>query len=138
MDISDSNGRGAALQYICMDRTVRDAMRLLARPGTEALVVIDGRRAAEGAIIGLLTERDLFRAVTTHGLDVFDALVWTLAKTDFATVGVAAGPTERLAAFCAHRTDQVAVMDGFALRAIETIWDCLAVPPDRTKGCAAP
>ena len=131
MDISDSEGRGAALQYIRMDRTVRDAMRLLAQPGTAALVVIDGRREAEGAIIGLLTERDLFRALTTQGLDVLDALVWTLAKTDFATVDVGSGPQERLEAFCAHRTDRVAVMDGFALRSVQTIWDCLTVPPGR-------
>jgi len=132
MSISDPTGHGAPLQYIRMERTVRDATRLLAQPGTEALVVIDGRREAEGAIIGLLTERIVFRALATRGLDILDALVWTLAETDFATVDVGARPQERLAAFCAHRTDQVAVMDGFALRSVQTIWDCLADPPSRT------
>ncbi len=131
MAVDDASRRGAALHYIRMDRSVRDAVRLLAQPGTDALVVIDGHRDGEGAIIGLLTERDIFRAITARGLEILDALVWTVAKGDFATVEVGTAPSERLAAFCAHRTDRVAVMDGFALRSIETIWDCLAAPQGR-------
>jgi CBS domain-containing protein len=137
MAIGEATRSGAALHYIRMDRTVRDAVRLLAQPGTDALVVIDGRREGEGAIVGLVTERDVFRAIAARGLDTLDALVWTLAQEDFATVEVGAGPTERLAAFCAHRTDRIAVTDGFALRSIQTIWDCLAAPSDR-MGAAAP
>jgi len=136
MAVDDTTRHRTTLQYIRMDRSVRDAVRLLAQPGTDALVVIDGRREGEGAIIGLVTERDVFRALTVRGLDTLDALVWTLAKDDFATVAVEAGPAERLAAFCAHRTDQIAVMDGFALRSVQSIWDCLALPPGQTAAAA--
>ncbi|MDO9426198.1 MAG: CBS domain-containing protein [Methylobacterium sp.] len=132
MENSDASGRGAALHYIRADRTVRDAVRLLSRPGSDALVVIDGRPDSDGAIVGLLTERDIFRALTAGGLEVLDALVWTLARADFAAVDVGLAPQERLAAFCRHRTEHLAVMDGFALRSVESIWDCLAAPLART------
>lgn len=130
----DASRRPGALQYIRMDRSVRDAVRLLAQPGTDALVVIDGHRPGEGAIVGLLTERDIFQALTARGFDTLDAQVWTLAQQDFVTVDVRSAPAERLATFCAHRTDRIAVTDGFALRSIQTIWDCLAARPNRMGG----
>ena len=120
--------RAANMQYIQMDRPLRDAMRLLARPDIGALVVIDGA-GQDGAIIGILTERDVFRALALGGLDVLDSLVGMLAQTDFVSVDVSLTQAERLKQFCAHRTDHVAIMDGFSLNSVQSIWDCLADTP---------
>lgn len=120
--------RAANMQYIRMDRPLRDAMRLLAQPDIGALVVIDGA-GQDGAIIGILTERDVFRALALGGLDVLDSLVGMLTRTDFVSVDLSADPADRLKQFCAHRTDHVAVMDGLSLNSVQSIWDCLADRP---------
>ncbi len=116
---------GAGLHYIRMDRSVRDALRLLRDPGIEALVVIDGDRSTDGAIIGIVTEREIFRAMAARGLEALDVLVWMLAKEDFHSVDIAMSGRDRLKQFCAHRTDQVAVTDGFALHSVQSIWSCV-------------
>lgn len=127
MEASQTIGRDTSrVQYIRMDRSVRDAVRLLSRPDVDALVVIDGRRDDDGAIIGIITERDVFRAMAAGGLDVLDGLVWMLVKTEIVSVDVTLSPANRLEQFCAHKTDHIAIMDGFALRSVESIWDCVA------------
>ncbi|MBX9933073.1 MAG: hypothetical protein K2Y56_16300 [Methylobacterium sp.] len=119
-------GCAAEVQYIRMGRPVRDAMRLLATPEIGGLAVIDGARQEEAAIIGILTERDDFRALAAGGLQVLDGLVGMRAKTDFLSVDVGLDRAGRLRQFCAHGTDHLAVMDGLCLDSVQSIWDCLA------------
>lgn len=116
---------GSRLQYIRMDRSARDALRLLSTPGTEALVVIDGDRATEGAIIGIVTEREIFRAMALRGIEALDSLVWMLAKEDFVSVDVGVSEADRLKQFCAHKADHIAVTDGFVLHSVQSIWNCV-------------
>lgn len=137
MDISRTIGRNASrVQYIRMNRPVREAVRLLSHPDIDALVVIDGKREEDGVIIGILTERDIFRAIAARGLDVLDGLVWMIAKDDFVSVDASASPASRLQQFCAHKTDHIAIMDGFALHSIQSIWDCAAAAPAETAAVA--
>ncbi|CAA2103471.1 hypothetical protein MBUL_02212 [Methylobacterium bullatum] len=126
MEASQRTGNGAGrLQYIRMDRSARDALRLLRSPGVDALVVIDGDRPTEGAIIGIVTEREIFRAMAACGLEALDNLVWMLAKEDFTSVDVGMSRSDRLKQFCAHRTDHLAVTDGFVLTEVQSIWNCV-------------
>ncbi|WP_018044758.1 CBS domain-containing protein [Methylobacterium sp. 88A] len=126
MEASQWTGNGAArLQYIRMDRSARDALQLLRSPGVEALVVIDGDRPTDGAIIGIVTEREIFRAMAARGLEALDNLVWMLAKEDFTSVDVGMSRADRLKQFCAHKTDHLAVTDGFVLTEVQSIWNCV-------------
>ncbi|WP_245259557.1 CBS domain-containing protein [Methylobacterium sp. 10] len=135
MAASQWTGNGAGrLQYVRMDRSARDALRLLRSPGVDALVVIDGDRATDGAIIGIVTERDIFRAMAVHGLEALDNLVWMLAKEDFTSVDVGMSQADRLKQFCAHKTDHIAVTDGFVLTSVQSIWNCL----DEVSGAGGP
>ncbi|GJE16059.1 hypothetical protein AIGOOFII_0761 [Methylobacterium marchantiae] len=126
MAASQPTGQGGAgLQYIRMDRSVREALRQLRSPDVDALVVIDGDRPTDGAIIGIITERDIFRAMAARGLEALDNLVWMLAKEDFVSVDVGMSGTDRLKQFCAHKTDHLAVTDGFVLTSVQSIWSCV-------------
>lgn len=126
-----AGGAAPRMRYLRMDRSVRDAVSLLAQPDVDAIVVIDGGRPEDGSIVGIVTERDIFRAMATGGLEILDGLVWMITKTDFVSVDVTMPRAERLAQFCTHRTDQIAIMDGFALKSVQSIWDCVAAPcPD--------
>lgn len=127
--IRKTGSDASRVQYIRMNRPVREAVRILSRPDVDALVVIDGNSESDGALIGILTERDIFRAIASGGLEVLDGLVWMLAKDDVVSVDVTASPADRLKQFCAHKTDHVALMDGFALRSVQSIWDCVADVP---------
>lgn len=128
--VSQKIGSDASrVQYIRMNRPVRDAVRLLSRPDVDALVIIDGDREADGIIIGIITERDVFRAMASGGLEVLDGLVWMLAKSDFLSMDVSESPSNRLKQFCTHKTDHIAIMDGFALRSVQSIWDCVTDAP---------
>lgn len=132
MGISQTiGGATSRVQYIRMNRPVREAVRLLSGPEVDALVVIDGDRDADGAILGILTERDIFRAMAAGGLEILDGLVWMLAKDDFVAVDVSVSPENRLKQFCAHKVDYVAIMDGFSLRAVQSVWDCIGDAPAR-------
>ncbi|NEU12673.1 CBS domain-containing protein [Methylobacterium sp. BTF04] len=130
MGASQKIGSDASrVQYIRMNRPVRDAVRLLSRPDVDALVIIDGDREADGIIIGIVTERDVFRAMADGGLEVLDGLVWMLAKNDFISMDVSQSPESRLKQFCTHKTDHIAIMDGFALKSVQSIWDCVTDVP---------
>lgn len=122
-------GAASRVQYIRMNRPVREAARLLSGPDVDALVVIDGNRSEDGAILGIITERDIFRAMASGGLEVLDGLVWMLAKDDFISVDISVSPENRLKQFCAHKADYVAIMDGFSLRAVQSVWDCIGDAP---------
>ncbi|MHC2021176.1 CBS domain-containing protein [Methylobacterium sp. CM6247] len=120
------------LNYIRMDRSVRDALNMLQNPGVDALVVIDGVPLADGAIVGIITEREIFRAMASRGLEVLDNLVWMLAKQDFASADVSTSNADRLKLFCAYQTDHIAVTDGFVLTSIQSIWSCVDAMTDRS------
>lgn len=126
MEASQRTGdRAGRMHYIRMDRSARDALRLLRSPGVDALVVIDGDRPTDGAIIGIITEREIFRAMAARGLEALDNLVWMLAKEDFTSVDIGMSGHDRLKQFCAHKTDHIAVTDGFVLTSVQNIWNCL-------------
>ena len=121
------------VRTIRMNRSVRDAVRILSEPDVDAIVVVDGERDDSGGFIGILTEREVFRAMADQGPDVLDHLVWTLTTRDFVSVDVTSTPADRLQAFCAHKINHIAIMDGLCLHAVQSIWDCVAGAPGRAN-----
>ncbi|MCJ2033997.1 CBS domain-containing protein [Methylobacterium sp. J-068] len=134
MTASQQTGsRTDGVRYLRMNRSVRDAVRVLSDPEVDAVIVVDGdREDCDGAFIGILTEREIFRAMAEQGLDVLDRLVWMLTTNDFVSVDVRTTPADRLQAFCAHKTNHIAIMDGLCLHSVQSIWDCVAEDPGRT------
>lgn len=108
---------------IHMDSSVGDAARLLARSGVGALLVVDGHEP-EASVVGLLTERDIFRALSARGPDVYGHCVWLITEHDFPAIDVTASPRDRLQAFCDRKVDHIALMDGFRVSSVLSIWDC--------------
>lgn len=118
-------------RYIRMDRSVREAIKILSDPDVDALVVVEAPSDDRGAFIGILTEREIFKAMAERGLDVLDHLVWMLTTQDFVSVDVRTTPADRLEAFCTHKTNHIAIMDGLCLHSVQSIWDCVAASADR-------
>lgn len=114
------------VRAIRMDRPVREAIQILSEPEIDALIVVEGAPDDPGAFLGILTERDIFKAMAERGLDVLDHLVWMLTTGDVVSVDVRASQADRIQAFCAHKTNHIAIMDGLCLHAVESIWDCVS------------
>lgn len=128
------NRDASSVQTIHRDRSVAEAARLLAQPGTGALVVVDDD--ANGTVTGLLTQRDIFRAVATEGPEIYNRSVWLITDSDFAAVDIAASAQERLRTFCERRVDHIALMESCRISAILSIWDCAGEA--RAAGTSAP
>lgn len=130
MSASQKPGSQASrVRHIRMDRSVREAMRLLSTPDVDALIVVDGACDETGCFIGILTERDIFRSMSDKGLETLDSLVWMLTTPEFVTADVRTPPADRLQLFCAHKINHIAIMDGLCLHSVQSIWDCVAEAP---------
>ncbi|TFZ56677.1 CBS domain-containing protein [Methylorubrum sp. Q1] len=112
----------AGVRTIHRDRSVAEAAQLLAQPGTGALVVVEGD--ADATVTGLLTQRDIFRAVAAEGPEIYSRSVWLITDHDFPAVDVGASAQERLKTFCERKVDHIALMDSCRISAILSIWDC--------------
>jgi CBS domain-containing protein len=112
----------AGVRTIHRDRSVAEAAQLLAQPGAGALVVVEGE--SDETVTGLLTQRDIFRAVATEGPEVYNRSVWLITDHDFPAVDIGASAQERLKTFCERRVDHIALMESCRISAILSIWDC--------------
>ena len=117
-------GRDAGgVTCIHADRSVAEAVQRLRQSGGGALIVTDGD-GAEAAVVGLLTERDIWRALAARGPEVLGSRVWVVVEPDFPEIDIAASIDARMRVFCDRKVDHIALMDGFRVRAILNIWDC--------------
>ncbi|MBD8905289.1 CBS domain-containing protein [Methylorubrum zatmanii] len=116
------NRDASSVQTIHRNRSVAEAARLLAQPGTGALVVIDDE--TNGTVTGLLTQRDIFRAVAAEGPEIYNRSVWLITDSDFPAVDIGASAQERMQTFCERKVDHIALMESCRISAILSIWDC--------------
>jgi len=117
------------VRYIRMDRSVREATRLLSALDVDALIVVDGPCDKTGSFIGILTEHEIFHAIADHGLETLDSLVWMLTTPEFVCADLRTPLADRLQLFCAHKTNHIAIMDGLCFHSIQSIWDCVSGVP---------
>ena len=111
--------KGEGVITIPSDHRIGEALEMLADEDIGALVVSDGDERLEG----ILSERDIVRALAQSGADVLDWPVAELMTRDVVTctgdelvAGIMAIMTER-------RIRHVPVMEGSRIRAIVTIGD---------------
>ena len=82
MFVSDIlKGKSTSIISVTSDQSVEEALALLAQHRIGAVLVID----AGGSIAGILSERDLVRAMSRHGKAVFDKKVGDLMTTPVVT-----------------------------------------------------
>ena len=109
---------------ITVDRgaTVGDAVRLMAEHGIGGLPVL----AADGAVAGIFTERDLLRRVVALGLDPADTRV-EVVMTSPVVVGTPSTPLDECASvMTSRRLRHLPIVDGEQLVGMVTIGDVLA------------
>src|SRR3954454_15433506 len=120
--ILGSKGRDVAT--VSKDRSLLDAAGLLRDHGVGALVVSeDGRH-----IDGIVSERDLVRAVAAHGSSGLGRKVAEVMTAHVITCTAADSIDELMAAMTEHRVRHVPVIDGEGLLAgIVSIGDVVKV-----------
>jgi len=111
--------KGDAVATTPAGATVADALRALATHGVGALVVSEDGREVQG----IVSERDVVRALAERGAGVLDELVASIMTTEVLTCG----PTTTVQELAALMTDQrvrhvPVVVDG-QLRGIVSIGD---------------
>lgn len=113
------SGKGRSVVTIGVDETVADVVRVLADKRIGAVVVGDG----EGGVAGILTERDVVRALAASGGDALNHRVGSLMTRDVVT----ASPHDSLDALSERMTRgrfrHVPIIDGNRLVGIVSIGD---------------
>lgn len=115
--ILDAKGHDVAT--IAPDASLADAAGELARHGIGALVVTD----AEGAIVGIVSERDLVRSIADHGTDALTRRVRDAMTASVHTCAPDATVDQLMAQMTDHRIRHVPVVDGTAMVGIVSIGD---------------
>ena len=120
--ILGSKGRDVAT--VSKDRSLLDAAELLREHGVGALVVSDDGHRIEG----IVSERDLVRAIAAHGSDGLGRQVAEVMTTQVITCKGDDSIDELMAAMTEHRVRHVPVVDGDGLLAgIVSIGDVVKV-----------
>lgn len=113
------NGKGAEVHVIGPEAPLMDAARRLDELNIGALVVVD----AERVVLGVLSERDIARAVARRGAVALDAPVAEHMTIDVVT----AAPADTVPALMARMTDRrirhLPVMAGGRLAGLVSIGD---------------
>src|SRR6185437_15860813 len=111
--------KGQAVASIRPEATVREALAELARHGIGALVVSgDGRTPA-----GMMSERDVVRAVDRTGPDVLDSPVFSIMSTELQTCSPEDEVETLMAIMTRYRIRHVPVLKDGELAGIVSIGD---------------
>lgn len=119
--------KGRAVVTVAADASLRDAARLLTERRIGAVAVTD----SAGALFGILSERDIVRAVADQGPAALDAPVSSAMTARVVT----ASPSDRIDAALARMTDRrirhLPVMDGGQLVGFVSIGDLVKAQIDQ-------
>jgi CBS domain-containing protein len=115
--------KGHDVRTIAPTATVADAVAELRTHNVGALVVTEGPGATSGPIAGIVSERDVVRALATDGAAVLDRPLSDLMTTDVATCGLRATVDELMRLMTDRRIRHVPVTDDGALAGLVSIGD---------------
>jgi CBS domain-containing protein len=121
--------KGAQVITIAPDRTIREALALLARHNIGALVVVD----AAGAPVGILSERDVVRAAARDE-DVFGAPVSALMTKELILGAPADDLPSVVRTMTERRIRHLPVIERGRLVGIVSIGDVVKAERDRFLG----
>lgn len=111
--------KGAEVVTITADAPLTLALSTLADHNIGAIVVADG----QGAVVGILSERDIVRALAASGPMALDGKVGDLMTATVTTCGPRATVDELMALMTEQRIRHVPVIDDGALAGIVSIGD---------------
>jgi CBS domain-containing protein len=111
--------KGSDVLTAAADDPLTDAIASLADRNVGALVVTDG----DGAIVGILSERDVVRSLAQRGAGTLQGTVGDLMTTDVTTCGPRATVDELMTTMTDRRIRHIPVVDGQRLTGIVSIGD---------------
>jgi CBS domain-containing protein len=111
--------KGSDVLTAAADDPLTDAIASLADRNVGALVVTDG----DGAIVGILSERDVVRSLAHRGAGTLQGTVGDLMTTDVTTCGPRATVDELMTTMTDRRIRHIPVVDGQRLTGIVSIGD---------------
>jgi CBS domain-containing protein len=112
-------GKGSDVLTVAADDPLTAAIATLAERNVGALVVTAG----DGAIVGILSERDVVRSLASNGAATLQGTVGDLMTTDVHTCGPRATTDELMTIMTDRRIRHIPVVDGEALVGIVSIGD---------------
>ncbi len=113
--------KGREVASMTGDASVADAVKLLGERRIGALVVVD----ASGNLEGILSERDVVKAMATHGMDMSGRKVRDLMTSEVQTCKPADDVNSVMARMTAGRFRHVPVLDGGELAGVISIGDAV-------------
>jgi len=111
--------KGSDVLTAAADDPLTDAIASLAERNVGALVVTDD----DGAIVGILSERDVVRSLAHSGAGTLQGTVGDLMTTDVTTCGPRATVDELMTTMTERRIRHIPVVDGERLTGIVSIGD---------------
>ena len=112
--------KGAEVFTVAPDAPVSELVRELVARRIGAAVVADA-----GAVVGVVSERDILYAVAERGVDCLQALVRDLMTADVVTCTPDTSLDEVMASMTRRRIRHLPVLDGGALAGIVSIGDAV-------------
>lgn len=120
--------KGADLVYISPDRTVADAVSLLAQRRIGAVPVLDGNR-----VVGVFSERDVIRCLNDAGAGALDQPVSAVMTTPAVTVGPDDSVLGALSLMTQRRIRHLPVVESGRVVGIVSIGDLVKYRIDRIE-----
>jgi CBS domain-containing protein len=111
--------KGREVATISQERTVEDALQLLRERGIGALVVT----GPKPPLVGILSERDVVRALATDGVEALTKSVSDVMSTSLTTCGESTTIDSLMALMTNKRIRHVPVVEDGELRGIISIGD---------------
>ena len=122
--------KGSEVATISQERTVGDAVSMLKERRIGALVV----SAASSPYAGILSERDIVRALADHGTDVLGLVVADLMTSDVTTCGPDTTVTDLMGLMTDRRIRHVPVVSEGGLVGMVSIGDVVKARFDELEG----
>ncbi|MFZ1062106.1 MAG: CBS domain-containing protein [Acidimicrobiales bacterium] len=121
--------KGHDVATISQERTVRDAVELLRERGVGALVVT----GSTPPLVGILSERDVVRALARHGGEVLGLSVAELMSADVTTCDEDASVTDIMGLMTSRRIRHVPVVHEGHLSGLISIGDVVKARLDELE-----
>lgn len=125
-------GKGQDVVTIAADRTVKEAVALLANRRIGAIPVIDGE-----TVVGIFSERDVIYCLEREGAATLDRTVSSMMTAPAITVDPETGVLDALALMTARRVRHLPVMAGGRMVGLVSIGDLVKHRVERIESEAA-
>jgi CBS domain-containing protein len=126
-NILDTKGHDVAT--ISQERTVRDAVEILRERGIGALVVT----GASPPLVGILSERDVVRALARYGENVLDLKVAALMSTEVTSCNANTSVIDLMGLMTSLRIRHLPVVDEASLIGLISIGDVVKARLDELE-----